>query len=141
MSRGNLTTRFAAPADLDFVRQEQYLPPEIVRRKIEWREVIVAEFDDRPAGYLRLEYLWSKVPFMALIRVSPGYRRRGIGKALLTFAEEFLRAEGHAVLYSSSQVNEPEPQAWHRHLGFEECGLIAGVNEGGVGEVFFRKRL
>jgi len=45
------------------------------------------------------------------------------------------------VLFSSSQANEPEPQAWHRHVGFEECGFIAGINEGGVGEVFFRKVL
>jgi ribosomal protein S18 acetylase RimI-like enzyme len=141
MSRGNLTTRFAISSDLDFVRQDQHLLPEIVRRKIEWREVIVAEFDESPAGYLRLEYLWSKVPYIALIHVSPEYRGRGIGGALLAFVEGFLRAAGHTALYSSSQANEAEPQAWHRHAGFEECGMIAGINEGGVGEVFFRKGL
>ena len=46
-----------------------------------------------------------------------------------------------SALYSSSQVDEPPPQAWHRHMGFQECGIIAGINEGGVGEVFFRKAL
>src|SRR5215216_5610495 len=106
MSRGNLTTRFAISSDLDFVRQDQYLLPEIVRRKIEWREVIVAEFDDSLAGYLRLEYLWSKVPYIALIRVLPEYRGRGVGRGLLAFVERFLRAEGHTALYSSSQANE-----------------------------------
>ena len=141
MSRGNLTARFAIPSDLDFVRQGQYLLPEIVLHKIEWREVIVAEFDGGLAGYLSLEYLWSKVPYIASIRVMPEYRRRGVGKALLTFVEEFLRAEGHTALYSSSQANEAEPQAWHRHARFEECGIIAGINEGGIGEVFFRKGL
>lgn len=44
-------------------------------------------------------------------------------------------------LYSSSQVDEGEPQAWHRHMGFVECGILAGVNEGGVGEVFYQKAL
>ena len=141
MSFGNLSTRFAAPADLDFVRQDQYLPPEVVRRKIEWREVIVAESGGGPAGYLRLEYLWSKVPYIELIRVLPEYQRRGVGKALLKFAEEFLRGRGHTALYSSSQADEAEPQAWHRRVGFEECGIIAGINEGGIGEVFFRKQL
>ncbi len=141
MSHGSLSVRFALPADADFVRQDQYLPPEIVRRKIEWREIIVAEIDGGPAGYLRLEYLWSKIPYIALIRVAPEQRRRGVGKALLTFAEEFLRGEGHTALYSSSQVDEAEPQAWHRHVGFAECGVIGGINEGGVGELFFRKRL
>jgi len=60
---------------------------------------------------------------------------------LLHFLEEFLRSKGHSVLFSSSQANEPEPQAWYRHMGFEECGFIAGINEEGVGEVFFRKVL
>jgi GNAT superfamily N-acetyltransferase len=141
MSRGNLTTRFAVPSDLDFVGQDRYLLPEIVRRKIEGQEVVVAEFDDSLAGYLRLEYLWSKVPYVALLRVLPEYRGRGVGKALLAFVEGFLRAEGHTALYSSSQADEAEPQAWHRHAGFEECGIIAGINEGGIGEVFFRKEL
>jgi ribosomal protein S18 acetylase RimI-like enzyme len=141
MSRGNLTTRFALPSDLDFVGQDQYLLPEIVRRKIEWREIIVAEVNDGLAGYLRLEYLWAKVPYIALIRVLPEYRGQGVGKALLMFVEEFLRAAGQSTLYSSSQANEAEAQAWHRHAGFEECGIINGINEDGIGEVFFRKEL
>ena len=141
MSIENISTRFAVPADLDFIRGGQSLPPEIVRRKIEWREVVVAEFDGGLVGFVLLEYLWSKVPYVALIHVFPKHRRRGVGKALLAFVEEFLRGQGHTALYSSSQVDEAEPQAWHRRVGFAECGVIAGVNEGGVGEVFFRKRL
>ncbi|MFU8827154.1 MAG: hypothetical protein ACNA70_06650 [Brevefilum sp.] len=31
--------------------------------------------------------------------------------------------------------------AWHRHMGFAECGVINGLNQGGVGEVIFRKSL
>lgn len=65
----------------------------------------------------------------------------GAGRGLLSFLEAHLRAGGHAALYSSSQVNEAEPQAWHRHMGFAECGVIAGINEGEIGEIFFRKRL
>jgi GNAT superfamily N-acetyltransferase len=141
MSLRNLSIRFANPADLDFVQQDQYLLPEIVQRKIEWREVIVAESNGSPAGYLRLEYLWSKIPFIALIRVLPQHRRQGVGKALLTFIECFLREQRHITLYSSFQVDEAEPQAWHRRVGFEECGVIAGINEGEIGEVFFRKQL
>ena len=60
---------------------------------------------------------------------------------MLSFIEDYLRERGHNNLYSSSQVDEPQPQAWHRHVGFEECGFIGGIYNGGVGEVFFRKRL
>jgi len=114
---------------------------QILRWKVRRREIIVAEVEGRPVGYLRLEYLWSQVPYIGLIRVVPEHRRRGVGKAMLHFLEEFLRSKGHRWLYSSSQADEPEPQAWHRHMGFRECGFIAGINRGEVGEVFFRKPL
>jgi GNAT superfamily N-acetyltransferase len=92
-------------------------------------------------GYVRWEFLWSLVPYVALIRVLPAHRRQGVGRALVAFLEKRLRSQGHTTLYSWSQADEAEPQAWHRHMRFEECGIIAGINEGGVGEVFFRKRL
>jgi len=112
-----------------------------VRRKIEDGAVFIAERSGERVGYLRLEYLWTKLPYIELIRVLEPHRRVGVGRALLAFVEVDAAAGGHAVLYSSSQADEPEPQAWHRRMGFEECGILAGINEGGVGEVFFRKAL
>jgi GNAT superfamily N-acetyltransferase len=137
----DVSVRFAVQADLDFVRRDGFIPTEVVMRKIDLGQVVVAEVDRQRAGYLRLEYLWSLVPYVALIWVVPEHRKQGLGKAMLAFVCEFLHESGHDALYSSSQVDEPEPQAWHRHVGFEECGVIAGLNEGGIGEVFFRKRL
>lgn len=136
-----VTVRPATHADFSFVSQDGYLEERIVRRKIEEGEVFVAHRGGEPVGYLRLERLWSKLPYIELIRVLEPHRRSGVGRALLSFAEATVAAEGHDVLYSSSQADEPAPQAWHRRMGFEECGLLAGVNEGGIGEVFFRKRL
>lgn len=131
--------RFATLADLTFVQTD--LPLAVVERKLAAQEILLAEVENAPVGFLRLEFLWSHIPYIALIRVVPEYQRQGVGKALLAFLEHHLQQHGHTLLYSSSQANEAEPQAWHRHLGFEECGFIAGMNEGGVGEVFFRKRL
>lgn len=135
-----IRVRFAAPADLDFLRQRSHVPAEVLKRKVEWQEVVVAERQGSLIGSLHLEYLWSSVPYIALIQVPPEHQRQGAGRALLRFAETFLSEQGHGALYSSSQADEPEPQAWHRHAGFEECGIIAGINKG-VGEVFFRKKL
>lgn len=137
----SLDVRIAEASDLEFVSQDGYLSESEIRRKIDDGDVFVAIRNGDPVGYLRLEYLWSRLPYVALIRVTEPHRRSGVGSALIAFAERAAASEGHDALYSSSQVDEPEPQAWHRKMGFEECGLIAGVNEGGVGEVFFRKRL
>jgi GNAT superfamily N-acetyltransferase len=137
------SVRFASPADLEacVALDQPQVPVDVIKGKIERREILLAEGAGALAGYLRLEYLWSMVPFLGLIWVVEGQRRQGVGKALLGTLEDFLRERGHGMLYSSSQADEPEPQAWHRHVGFEECGFIGGINEGGIGEVFFRRRL
>jgi len=62
-----VTVRLADYSDLDFVSQEGYLPKEEVLRKIKRRECFVLGVDGNLAGYLRLEYFWSLVPFIALI--------------------------------------------------------------------------
>jgi ribosomal protein S18 acetylase RimI-like enzyme len=136
-----MNVRYATQHDLTFVAQDEYVPVHTVARKIEEREVLVAERDSVLAGYLRIEHLWSRLPYITLIRVLPDFRRRGVGRALLGFLEDQLRAAGYVVLLSSSQADELEPQAWHRHMGFVECGRLEGINEGGVDEVFFRKQL
>lgn len=133
-------TRLATLDDLPFVGQDRYLPERIVQRKITEEDVFVAEIEGRLVGYLRLEFLWSMIPYIAIIQVLPDKRRQGVGTALLAFISERLRQAGQTMLYSSSQADEAAPQAWHRRMGFEECGLIAGINDG-VGEVFFRKRV
>jgi GNAT superfamily N-acetyltransferase len=143
-----IVIRFARQDDLGFAYQDGYIPAEVLRQKIEAQtlnphrieDVVIAEWESKRVGYVRLEYLWSIVPYISLIQVLPEYRRQGVGKALLRFIETFLRDAGHEALYSSSQADEPEPQAWHRHVGFVECGFIAGINDG-VDEVFFRKNL
>jgi N-acetylglutamate synthase-like GNAT family acetyltransferase len=136
-----ITARLARPADLGFVRQDGYIPEDVLRQKIDRREVFVAECDGALVGYARIEYLWSLVPYLSLISVLPSYRRRGAGRSMLRAIQSHLCSKGLDTLYSSSQADEPEPQAWHRHVGFAECGFIAGLNDGGVGEVFFRMRL
>jgi ribosomal protein S18 acetylase RimI-like enzyme len=136
-----VTVRHAGDGDVSFVSQDEYLSQATIRRKIEAAEVLLAEVDGVGAGYLRIEYLWSKIPYITLIRVLSEYRQRGVGKALLAFLEAKLRDAGHELLLSSSEATEPAPQAWHRHMGFEDCGRLEGINADGVDEVFFRKGL
>ena len=139
---GRVIVRFGGPSDLEWcVVEDTLITERVMRQKITNNEIIVAELDGELGGYLRLEYLWSTIPYIAMVFVIEAYRKEGIGKRILEFTEDFLREHGHEIFLSSSQVNEPEPQAWHRSMGFEECGVLNGINEGGIGEVFFRKKL
>ncbi|MHA2026608.1 MAG: GNAT family N-acetyltransferase [Candidatus Thorarchaeota archaeon] len=134
--------RFAGPDDLEWsVVEDNYVTEQVIRHKIVQNEIVIAELDGQPIGYLRLEYLWSNIPYIGVIFVIELYRHEGVGRKILAFLEDYLRSMGHDQLISSSQVNEPEPQAWHRAVGFSECGMISCINEGGIGEVFFRKPL
>jgi len=120
---------------------DPYLPTATFAGKIAAQELVLVETAEQTIGYLRLEYIWGKIPYIGLIWLEATHRGQGIGTAVLAFVEAHLRDGGHCFLLSSSQVNEAEPQAWHRAVGFRECGILSGINDGGIGEVFFRKEL
>ena len=44
-------------------------------------------------------------------------------------------------LLSSTMTDAVNPQKWHLKMGFIECGMLCGINEDGVGEIFFKKIL
>lgn len=134
--------RYAGPEDLEWcVVEDGAVTEQAVRHKIANDEIIIAEIDGQPVGYIRLEYLLSTKPYIGLIFVDDAYRGEGIGRKMLRFLEDHLKKYGYEEIYTSSKVSEPEPQAWYRANSFVECGLINGINEGNIGEIFFRKSL
>ncbi len=138
----NALARFAVSADADWCQsRDRLVASDVLRRKIAQQEVVVAEIGEGRVGYLRMGFLWSTPPLIELIWVQQEHRRKGLGRALLEFVERSLREQGHKTLLSSSQADEPAAQAWHRAVGFRECGFIADVNENGANEVLFSKHI
>ncbi len=138
--KDEISVRFATIDDIDFLLPLVYIAQETLRQKIEVDEFIVAEANGQRVGFLELDYLWSLVPYIAMIMVLEEHRKQGVGRKLLEFAENYLVKRAHKLIYSSSQENEPAPQEWHRHVGFEVCGKIDGINDG-VAEIFFCKKI
>jgi aminoglycoside 6'-N-acetyltransferase I len=68
----------------------------------------------RPAAYLEGWY------------VEPGYRRSGIGSALVRAAADWARTEGYAYLGSDAELDNLVSHAAHARSGFREIGR--GVN-------------
>jgi GNAT superfamily N-acetyltransferase len=140
-----MTEIVVRPGDDDdlawLVANDGHLDESGLRSKLATGEIVVAEITGERVGLLRLDHLWSAVPFVALVRVVEPARRRGVGRALVAFTADRARARGADVLLSSATADEAAPQAWHLAVGFEECGFIAGLNPGGVGEVVFRMAL
>jgi len=142
MNLDKLIVKFARAADViacsDF---DNSISEAVLDHKMHNKEIVVAELDGQIVGYLRLEYLWSKIPYIALIRVDQSHRSKGCSRAILNFVEQQLIKQGYKLLLSSSQGAAPLLQQWHCAMGFEECGVINGINPNGVGEIFFRKLL
>ncbi|EJT6495295.1 GNAT family N-acetyltransferase [Clostridium perfringens] len=139
----NKVIRFANQKDLKATMEfDLHKNEEVISNKINMKEVIVAELDNQVVGCLKIEYIWTHIPFISYIVVKDGLRGSGIGESLLNFLEEYLKKEKNsAFLLSSSMTDATKAQKWHIRRGFEECGFITSINENNVGEVFFRKNL
>ena len=139
--------RFARQADLDwclFTATSQ--ADDTFLRLIDEQRLVVAERQQQLTGMLQFNYLWPgydfTLPLIEVVLVPEPHRRQGAGTAMLSFAENHLRTQGCKTLLISATVNEPEPQAWHRRMGFKECGFWSGAEfADGVGELFFAKFL
>ncbi len=117
------------------------LPPALLASKRRDGLVLLAFVRGQPVGWLVENLLWARVPFIELLHVEPNFRRMGIAAAMLAQLTTELRATGRSVLFSSAQDDNPAALSWHLELGFEESGVIDGMNPDDIGEVFFRKPL
>ena len=80
MNKEKVFVRLAEPSDIEFVGQDGYIPKEIVQRKIRDDEIFLLLVEGQPAGYLRIEFLWSLVPFISLIIIQESYRKKGYSR-------------------------------------------------------------
>jgi GNAT superfamily N-acetyltransferase len=137
-----IQVRFATETDKEWCQGiDSHLTDDVFWFKVQNDEIVIGELDGERVGYLRLEYWYLALPFVGLIIVEEKHRNKGVGRAMLTFLEGHLVKTGYDVLYSSSEAGEPEPQAWHRHMGFKDCGVITEMNDEGASEILFRKYL
>ncbi len=138
-----IRVRLASENDFEYCRNTDFphVKDHLLKQSIQNGWVYLVEINQSPVGYARLEFIWMTVPYFALIRIEENHQRKGVGTTLVNRILKDLKDQGHQKVYTSSEVMEPEPQEFHRKCGFMECGLIAGMNEKGIGEIFFVKKL
>jgi ribosomal protein S18 acetylase RimI-like enzyme len=103
--------------------------------------IVVATQDSNIVGYLRIELIWLKVPYVSWVMVQQAQRRSGVAKAMIGFIATALKRQGHAFLLSSHQGNALVSRRWHSKLGFKRCGRIAGLNEDGSSEIYCKLKI
>ena len=125
--------------DYDYLAtNDRHVQPEVLKRKIRQGEVIVIKDEQRPVGWLRYGYFWDEFPFMSMLMLEEGYRRKGLGRKLVEFWEKEMRDQDHDSVMTSSLANE-QAQHFYRVLGYVDCGAL--LLPGEALEIFFRKTI
>ncbi len=83
--------------------------------------VLLAEVDGTPAGWLRWNLFWDNTPFMNLLYLLEGYRRMGLGRALVRRWEQAMARAGYTQVMTSTAADECA-QHFYRHLGYRDIG-------------------
>ena len=120
------------------VKLDHHISEEILARKIEQGEVIVAVEDGTVIGWLRYGYFWDSIPFVNMLTVVEEQRGRGIGTQLTKYWERMLRAQGFTEVLTSTLAHE-RGQFLYRKLGYQDCGALLFPNE--PLEIIMRKRI
>lgn len=82
---------------------------------------LVAEVDDRVVGYVGSQSVLDGADMMNLA-VAPGYRRRGIGDALVNALVSHLQQNGVIVLLLEVRASNAPAISLYQNLGFEQVG-------------------
>ncbi len=79
-------------------------------------------------GYAKVEWLWVAAP----------HRRAGLGRRLLTAAEDEARSRGCELIVLDT--HDFQAPGFYRKLGYAQCGRTDGTPRGS-GQTFFEKAL
>lgn len=82
---------------------------------------LVAEVSGQTAGYAGMHRVLDEA-CVTDVAVSPAYRRKGVGKALMLALEDICRREGSAFLTLEVRESNLGAIALYRSLGFEKAG-------------------
>ena len=77
--------------------------------------------DTVPVGLMHHCILWERLPFLNLLLVTPEHRRKGLGAKAMGLWEQEMKAQGFAMVLTSTQADE-EAQHFYRCLGYVDCG-------------------
>ncbi|NOZ59146.1 MAG: ribosomal protein S18-alanine N-acetyltransferase [Euryarchaeota archaeon] len=101
---------------------------------------LVAEVDRRVVGYVIARKVNSKGHIIA-IAVDPGFRCRGIGRALMLAVEEELKKMGVIELWLEVRASNTRAMRFYRRLGYSEKEVLKGYYNDGEDAVVFKKHI
>ena len=131
--------RAATESDLPWLKEyDRHIGEDELRESVRRGRILLAEQDGQIIGWLRWSLFWDEIPFMNMLYLLEGFRRQGLGRALVSRWVEDMRRQGHRRVMTSSQANE-EGQHFYRRLGYQDAGAL--LLPGEPLEIIFLKEL
>ena len=104
------------------------------------RERYLARVDGKAAGFLILNMAGGFTGYVQLLGVAPEYRGKGVGRALLEFAERRIFRTTPNVFICVSDFNSAA-RAFYAKLGYEPVGELKDYVVRGHAEILLRKSI
>jgi N-acetylglutamate synthase-like GNAT family acetyltransferase len=134
-----LLIRYAEITDINWlIEHEQHISNEILKVKIDNKEIYIIQEENKIIGWLRYNLFWDNVPFMNKLFVFEEYRNKGYGKKLVQYWEEKMKRNGYNNVLTSTQSNE-NAQHFYRKIGYTEIGGLKYLND--PYEIIFYKNI
>lgn len=96
--------------------------------------------EGRVAGVICVRHPWLRGPYIELLGLAPEQRGRGLGRAVMAWAEAEARREAKNLWVVASAFNR-QALKFYDSLGFRPIGAIPGLVQPGQDEILLRKPL
>lgn len=114
--------RYVLPEDRQFwFSLDRHLPRQEFDRKVASKMGYVFLRDGQSVGLMRWQLFWDSIPFCTMLYFRQDCRGLGYGRHLMAHWEEEMKAQGHTMVLTSTQVDE-QAQHFYRKLGYRDCG-------------------
>jgi len=104
------------------------------------KEVYVAMAGEQITGFTILNMNGGFIGYLQTLCVAPGWRNKGIGSALMSFAEQRIFKESPNVFICVSSFN-PKALKFYQRLGYEVIGELKDYIVPGHSEILIRKTI
>lgn len=108
-------------------RMRATYPRDLEQLVADWQRgegFLVAEVDGEVRGYVDvLAQPWQQMGWVTNLAVDRGYRRRGIGQALMRHARQWTWEQGLQMILVEATTKNYPALCFYQKLGFQFCGF------------------
>jgi len=134
-----MNIRYALEKDMaELSLQDKHIMKSELETAIQLNRIFIAEEDGVFIGWLRYNLFWDNTPFMNMLYLIEGSRKKGYGRQLVEYWEKEMKSSGYDIVMTSTQSDEYS-QHFYVKLGYQAIGGFILEHE--PYEIIFSKKL